>query len=812
MSSINPSSSGTYRPLKRTFYDDDRRDSKKNTSDVKAREVAWKILDRIPNLHRKAVHIHLKEAEKKHDFPLVKALIEVAQDMRVKFNTGDFNLYLDCAVKTRNLKEIDAIYESMQDEGLEATLTTHTIRLNGYCKAGKIVEACELKKRIEKRGFPLNLHTYNPLIREYCETGKLKEAINLVNEMESKEIYPDYWTYTNLVKAKCKAKDLKGALEFLYTAEKKQVELRTLIYNVIINQYCEEGKVDEAYQFLKRMEKRGIAPDVNSYSPIIRGRFEADKHFESDKYKKTLALVKEMEDEKKILPDGDVYTTLVNIKCDEGDMDGAMTLLETAERRKVKLKSPIYNTIIKAYCKRKETEKGYQLFLKMKDTMRNGRTYTTLICGYSNEKKMDEADKLVPKMRENNIEPDAFTYTPLIHGHCLMKNKENTKKAVRLFDEAIDLRIDLHIHVYNALFNTCCREEDLKTSRRIFDMIPMKDKDIKTYTALIQLYCKSKNLLEALLIFNIAKNDKRIKLDDIIYTTIINGCSIARQMKTASTVLTEMIQNKIEPTAATYNNLIGGYFQDENVLAVEKCLKEMDAKKIKWTIVTYNILIAGYLHLKNVIAAEHYYNKMQKEDNIKPNNVTYVNLIVGYHNNGLLTKTPEVFDAMVKQEMYLSQSLIDKYNNNIDRYNAFVYEFNKIQKLYQIQKKDNEAYQLLQLIMEHGMGPHEVTSASLLDCVNILIAAHCKEARFNEAERLYNMLIKYGIPPNQNTHDIFCQGYYAWQKEKEPEYVDVFQLAYYEGVFSIDYETRGNDIKPLQGNLIEFSINSGGRL
>ncbi|GAB4835739.1 hypothetical protein Ancab_000649 [Ancistrocladus abbreviatus] len=109
-----------------------------------------------------------------------------------------------------------------------------------------------------------------------------------------------------------------------------------------------------------------------------------------------------------------------------------------------------------------------------------------------------------------------------------------------------------------------------------------------------------------------------------------------------------MLSKKICPNEITYNTLIDGFCEDENLPAAMKVFTDMEMRDLKADVVTYNSLISGLCNDQKIHEALDLRDEMLG-CGLQPNIATYSALINGYSEKGMLKEARELSNDAARQ-------------------------------------------------------------------------------------------------------------------------------------------------------------------
>lgn len=261
------------------------------------------------------------------------------------------------------------------------------------------------------------------------------------------------------------------------------------------------------------------------------------------------------------------------------------------------------------------------------------------------------------------------------------------------------------------------------------------------------------------------ESQAHICLSSYTYNTLIDTYGKSGQLREASETFAWMLREGIAPTTVTFNTMIHIYGNHGKLGEVASLMQTMDRLGCLPDTRTYNILISLHTRNDNIELAADYFKKM-KEAAIEPDLVSYRTLLYAFAIRHMVGEAEELVSEMDDKgfeideftqsaltRMYIEANMLTKswvwfnrfhvegnmssecYSANIDAFgerghileaekvfrccqeknNPSVLEFNVMIKAYGLNKRYNEACQLIDSMEEqHGVVPDKISYNSLI--------------------------------------------------------------------------------------------------
>ncbi|KAJ4732790.1 Pentatricopeptide repeat (PPR) superfamily protein [Rhynchospora pubera] len=334
--------------------------------------------------------------------------------------------------------------------------------IDGLCKEGSLSKAFDLFEQMHSLGVLPDTVTYSTLINGLCKQGAIEKALQLLDRMASKGLEPDIVTYTTLVDGLCK----KGLLEnpgkllqyIIYKGNKPNV----VTYTAVIDALCKNEEIEKAEELLNDMTSRGVQPNVVTYSTIMDGLCKMKK------LENAMHWLDEMVS-KGVSPDIVTYNIVMNALCKEGETDKVEELLDDMISRGVQANVVTYATLLVRFCKMKELENAKKCMRQMvskgispdvvtwnifidaffttDDVMdilinmvlnygaQDNLAYISLIKAYAKRGNIDEAMRVLKRLKQEGLKPDIDAYSPIHEMLIDMGRVDDAKDLIAQMNE-----------------------------------------------------------------------------------------------------------------------------------------------------------------------------------------------------------------------------------------------------------------------------------------------------------------------------------------------------------------------------------------
>lgn len=344
-------------------------------------------------------------------------------------------------------------------------------------------------------------------------------------------------------------------------------------------------------------------------------------------------------------------------------------------------------------------------------TLEDSFLYNTMIRAYSRSIFPAEAIRIYNRMQCSNIKTDKFTY-PFVLKVCarLSATEEDhdiifSKKGAEVHCRIIQLGLDLDTFVQNSLmfmYSQCrnldiarrifdemsektivswntmiaaydrindfgsanllleqipgknvvswnnmiarhVRSGNIEAAWRVFEMIP--ERDASSWNSMIAGYIQMKNYSMALKLFDQMQNNG-IKPTEITITSILGACAETGALDIGNEIHGFLKHNQFKIEGILANALLDMYAKCGSLKLARKIFDGMSVKHVScWNSMIVALAVHGYCKE----ALELFSSMEEKRDEVRPNKVTFIGVLIACSHKGLVEVGRYFFRRMVDQ-------------------------------------------------------------------------------------------------------------------------------------------------------------------
>ncbi|KAL4473964.1 hypothetical protein ABPG72_000326 [Tetrahymena utriculariae] len=338
------------------------------------------------------------------------------------------------------------------------------------------------------------------------------------------------------------------------------------------------------------------------------------------------------------------------------------------------------------------------------------------------------------------------------------ENDETLQKLCQMVEYLNEKKEEENIYpdeaMINSLIDLCFQCNQVKLALDVygyFDKFSVSPSGV-TYCILIKGYGQHKQFSYAMTIYQQMKTNK-ISLNEVTLGCLIDTCVKCNQLNKAEEILLE--EKDIKPNTIIYTTLLKGYTKQENMKKALEIFEIMKKDKdLEPNIVSYNSLMECAVQCKDKEQMKKIFNEImeQKEENKRADLITYSTYIKGLFKQGDIEEALDIFEDLRKQEQYKLDEIF--YNSILDGLFK-ARSFEKTQLLYQKMRQDN-------------IQPSNVT-------YSILIKLNSAQDKIDEALNILQEMKKFNIKPGLIVYTCLIQACIKHKRIREllPLYGDM---------------------------------------
>ncbi|KAL3518072.1 hypothetical protein ACH5RR_020661 [Cinchona calisaya] len=325
-----------------------------------------------------------------------------------------------------------------------------------------------------------------------------------------------------------------------------------------------------------------------------------------------------------------VLNSLIHFYAECGCFDMAYRVFLSMQKRDV----VSWNSMIMGFAQGGYTEESLDLFRRMEgeNVKPNDVTMIGVLSACAKKLDLELGRSMHLYIRRNGIKETLILNNAILDMYTKCGSREDAK---RLFDEMEEK----DIISWTTIIVGYTRAGDFNAARSVFRTMPYQD--IAAWNALISAYVQNGNPKEALATFNELQLRKKAKPDAVTLVCALSACAQLGAMDLGGWIHVYIKKHGIKLNCHLTTALIDMYSKGG---ALEKALEVFHSVESR-DVFVWSAMIAGYAMHGCGRDAIDLFLKMQ-EAKVRPNSVTFTNLLSACSHSGLVDSGRDFFNQM----------------------------------------------------------------------------------------------------------------------------------------------------------------------
>eukprot|EP00746_Dinoflagellata_sp_MGD_P073993 gnl/MRDRNA2_/MRDRNA2_29951_c0_seq1.p1 gnl/MRDRNA2_/MRDRNA2_29951_c0~~gnl/MRDRNA2_/MRDRNA2_29951_c0_seq1.p1 ORF type:complete len:909 (+),score=221.53 gnl/MRDRNA2_/MRDRNA2_29951_c0_seq1:114-2840(+) len=470
--------------------------------------------------------------------------------------------------------------------------------LDSFIHAGHKTHAVELFEQMKIKK-DVDTVTYNIVLRSWLSDGKdIAEVKALLREMNGFGLNANAVTFNELLGNRAKAGDRVGMWG-------------------IISKMCQEG---------------GIGVNKVSLTILLKS---LDESTSFEEVKRVAALLERLEESVDEVLRAAAAEACVRLK-DAGRIHEVMErLIENGGcEARPGMSAATYGGLIKAHGRAHDVKSVWETWNAM---LKNNVRPTSITTGCMIEAlvangSVDDAWALVQEMIADDMQWESIN--TVIYS-TVLKGFAHAWKLDRCFDVLADMKrhgIQCNTITYNTLLDACTKCGQMDRISEVFNDMQRNavEPDLITYSTLVKGFCQAGDLERAFDLVQDVKQDGGLKLDEIVYNSLLDGCARQQKVDQAMEVLSDMRAAGIVPSNYTLSILVKLLGRAKRLKQAFTVVDELcSAYNIHLNVHVYTCLIQACLQNQKIDRALEVHDEMVKGLGREPDRKAYSVLLGG---------------------------------------------------------------------------------------------------------------------------------------------------------------------------------------
>ncbi|KAG2274048.1 hypothetical protein Bca52824_056603 [Brassica carinata] len=464
---------------------------------------------------------------------------------------------------------------------------------------------------VVKRGICLDLFASNILLDAYVKAGFAEDALNLFDEMPER----NHVSYVTLSRGNA-CEDPVG----LYTRLHREGHLlNPHVFTSFLKWFVVKlGFTSNAFVGAALINAYAVwilRKDVVAWAGIV------SCYVENGFLEDSLKLLSRMGMEG-LMPNNYTFDCALKASIGLGEFDYAKSVHGRILKTCYELDPRVGIGLLQLYTQLGDMSDALKVFSEVPKS--DVVPWSLMIARFGQNAYCDEAVDLFIRMRQAFVVPNEFTFTSILNacaiGKCYALGKQ-------LHGLVVKGGFDLDVYVSNALIDVYAKCEKMDTAVKLF--AELSNRNEVSWNTVIVGYANLDEAEEALSLFREALRNQ-VSVTEVTCSSAIGVCASLASM--------ELGAQKV----AVSNSLIDMYAKCGDIKDAQSMFEEIETKDVP----SWNALISGYSTHGLCRESLRIFDIM-KDSDCKPNALTFLGVLSGCSNAGLIDEGLECFESMI---------------------------------------------------------------------------------------------------------------------------------------------------------------------
>ncbi|KAF3773314.1 Pentatricopeptide repeat-containing protein [Nymphaea thermarum] len=293
----------------------------------------------------------------------------------------------------------------------------------------------------------------------------------------------------------------------------------------------------------------------------------------------------------------------------------------------------------------------------------------SMLKGHSKNSSLDVAFSFFCRMRRFGVQPLVYNFTYLLK-NC--GDQLDVRRGKQIHGQLISCGFESNVFAMTAVVNMYAKCGQMRDAQKMFDRMPQRD--VVAWNALVSGHAQNGLPLRAIQTFGLMQTEamspdsitivsmqaEGVRATDVTFMAALHACASMGDLAQGRYVHDLVVRDGFGSDVSVNNSLIAMYSKCKRMDLAAEIFKKLHKK----TLVSWNAIISGYTQNDQVNEALHLFSEMQKK-NLKPDSFTLVSIIPAFANLSVLRTSKWVHGHAIRlclhRNVYVVTALIDMY-------------------------------------------------------------------------------------------------------------------------------------------------------
>ncbi|GFP93323.1 pentatricopeptide repeat-containing protein at2g33680 [Phtheirospermum japonicum] len=500
-----------------------------------------------------------------------------------------------------------------------------TALLNFYAKCRLFVEACLLFDEMPRR--ESDAVSWNVLINNFSQMGQANysfSALHLFKQMLRHRSLPNSHTFSGVFSSAAVLEDAAMARQAHCFVVKLLGSDDVFVHSSMLHVYCKLGFLDEGRKLFDEMPERNSV----TWSTMISGY--ASRRMANEALRVFKKMLSKEEDKE---TNEFIFTSILSaFTSPEFVNKGKQVHCLAIKNGLIEIVS-VGNAVVTMYSKCGNLTDAVTVFELSAD--KNSITWSAMITGHAQSGAGDNALVLFQKMHFRGLTPSEYTLVGVLNA-CSDTDEISVGKQVHAY--LVKLGFESQMYIMTTLIDMYAKCGFIVEAQKGFDCLD--EADLVLWTSMIGGYVQNGENESAVNLY-CRMQTEGIAPNELTMASVLKACSGLSALEQGKQMHAHVVKNGFNLEVPIGSALSTMYAKCGSLKDGYAIFRRMPARDV----VSWNAMISGLSQNGLGLEAIELFEEM-KLDGIKPDEVTFVNILFACSHMGLVDRGMEYFELM----------------------------------------------------------------------------------------------------------------------------------------------------------------------
>jgi len=689
------------------------------------------------------------------DALLPEIMDHIRQHKETLSNVWTATSILDTVARAGKVKLMEKLWSSFSEESMSKNASMFEVVLGGFASAGQPEKVKEYKAMLRQANLKLSPRGYSLIIKGYLKNSLVDEVLANILEMCKDGQQVPGFAVAQFLRVSIDTGKTSAVYQVL---KDNQIPMQSDAISVIL-EGCSRQKDPKMAKLAKQVEMDARAAKVEfslqAYDSLL-------KTYAQDCDQRVFDIFREMQQNGHSISEGlcvgllarcadakflsfaeeiirfvqagsgmsiALYSALMKVYAYSGMYDKACNLYAKIKEDGLEPDAMMYGCLMKFSVECGRTKLSQELSEKV--SVLDIQNYMSLIRAAGRDRDVDGAFAVIKRLKDNGVTPDAIAFNCVVDV-CV---KAGDMARARVLVQEMKEHGLLDIITYNTLLKGYVASRNLPAAKSVLEEMSkagLEPNDV-SYNCLLNSAASSGNLNEAWQIVEQMEKSK-VRPDHYTVSIMFKAIKHEKNPRNVQKALDFLEKSGINPTSdeILLNTVLETYIRHKETRRLETILAEFEKSEMRPSVPIYGSIIKAYANLKRVDKCWHYWDEMQNQRGLEPNDIAWGCMLDALVVNNRVDDAIALFtDAKLKPNAVICSILV---------------------KGLATMQQPERAMALWRDMVGQGMKMNTVA-------YNAIVDAQARLGNMDEVSEIVQHMAKEGCPPDSITHSTIVKGY-----------------------------------------------------